>query len=384
MHQIRQRRIIIVPLILCILLFIEGCGNKNTAQSNIDKSIYLSEEALNKKSASDTNSYKFDTAIKGDYCELVEANATLYIQNFKAARAEYKYGKMIFDDYVASISTYIEAGDAIAKVHIDVSNSDIKEAMLSVQRMQERLEVDKKDFEQEDALLKKKAYEIHDSQAQGVAIHEYEESVARHNQDLLNRQTSIQNKSEDIEKMQDAKNITQINAPISGYLKELSVFSQGDEIKNKQIVAIVEPTESNIVTVNNKYNDFHYGKQVDVVITTDTEEFKLTGTVITPSQISVASQTNDKTACIRLDKTVDQLPKRLDIKKILVTVKSKEMQNVVIIKRGSLDEEKAKAYATVVQEDGSFLKKSVIIGGKNKKIYWILKGLSEGEKVVIP
>lgn len=379
MHLIRKTA---VPTVLILTLFLSGGCKANQTQTAVNNDQYLSQDAVEKKA--DMTSYKYDTVIAGDFYEKVESNASFYVQDSRAARADYKYGEMIFDGFKVSVNTYVTAGDPIADVHIDISNSEIEEVRLKIQRMEERVVTDTKDYADSDAILKRKAYAVSDSQAQGVAIHEYEESVALHNQDITNRQTQIADLKEQIEKMEQAQGITQILAPIDGYLKDLAVLKNGDKVADKKIFAVVEPSGSNIITVNNSNNDFHYGKEVDVVMTTQDGEMKLTGTVITPSKISVASQASDKAAQIRLSKSAQELPGKEDIKKILVTVKSGEIKNALMIKIGSLIEDKNNTYATVVTEDGSFLKKSVIVGGKNKEYYWILRGLNEGDTVVIP
>ena len=74
---------------------------------------------------------------------------------------------------------------------------------------------------------------------------------------------------------------------------------------------------------------------------------------------------------------------------IEVTVKTIEQKNAIMVKMGSIElDEKDKdgntAYATIVQEDGSFLKKKVVIGGMNEECYWVLEGISGTDKIVVP
>ena len=54
-----------------------------------------------------------------------------------------------------------------------------------------------------------------------------------------------------------------------------------------------------------------------------------------------------------------------------------------MVRIGAL-EEGSNSYATVVQPDGSFLKKRVVIGGKNEEYYWVIEGLAAGDNVVVP
>ena len=66
-----------------------------------------------------------------------------------------------------------------------------------------------------------------------------------------------------------------------------------------------------------------------------------------------------------------------------------EQENAVMVKMGALEpDEKDKdgntAYATIVQEDGSFLRKKVVIGGMNEECYWVLEGINGNDRIVVP
>lgn len=372
--------------ILCLLfglLCLCGCANQTEVQEEVNVSEYLNEEALVADKEKEMDSYVIEETFMDTFVVEYEANAQFYIQDSHAAYADYEYGTMLFDEFAASSGDYLEAGDVIARVHIEVSEADLAEARLKLQRMQERVEADRILYEKEDTMLEKDAYDIENFEARGVAIRLYMESLEAHKQDIENQNKKIEEARESLQEMEKAAAFAEIKAPVAGYLKDMPVLVYGDEIPDGKILGVLEPKKSSILLVNNEENAFRYGKQVSVVCKRGVEEIEFTGKVITPSQKSIALQAGDKKACVLLEEAGSTYLQENDVNSVLVKVNAVEQEKAVMVKLGAL-EEGSSTYATVIQEDGSFLKKRVIIGGKNEEYYWVIKGLNAGEQVVVP
>ena len=388
MHPISKLKTTCLLLMAVPMVLLAGC-KEEPAKEAVEVSDYLNEEALAGGQERQLGSYIIEDAVVGTYVEEFKANAQFYIQDSVAAYADYEYGTMLFDKLLASTGDYIEAGEPIAQVHIDVSEAELTAARLSIQRMEERAEADRLLYEKEDAILRKEAYNTKGSQAQGIAMRQYEASLEYHRQDTEAQNKAIEKAKENLAKMEEADAITEIVAPISGYIRDVPTLVYGREIPNKMIVGVLEPQKSGILIVNNEKNAFRYGKEVEILCKKEDLEKEFTGVVITPSQSSVASQATDRKACIRLDEEGMVYLQENKMNTIEVTVKTIEQENAVMVKMGALeldekDKEGNTAYATVVQEDGSFLKKKVVIGGMNEQCYWVLEGLSGTDSVVVP
>jgi len=388
MHRISRVKTMSLLLAVVSAVMLAGC-KEETAKETVEVSDYLNEEALTADAERQLGSYIIEEAVVGTFIVEAEAAGQFYIQDSVAAYAEYEYGKMLFDKLLASTGDYVEAGEAIAQVHIDVSEADLTAARLSIQRMEERVEADRILYEKEDAILRKEAYNTKGSQAQGIAMRQYEASLEYHRQDIEAQHKAIEKAKDNLAKMEEADAITEITAPISGYIKDVPTLVYGREIPNKMIIGVLEPEKSGILIANNEGNAFRYGKAVEISCKKDDFEKEFTGVVITPSQASVASQASDKKACIRLDEEGKVFLQDNKVNTITVTVKTIEQENAVMVKMGSLeldekDKEGDTAYATIVQEDGSFLKKKVVIGGMNEECYWVLEGIEGGDKIVVP
>ena len=388
MHQISGLKKAGLLLAAVPMFLLAGC-KEETVQEVVEVSDYLNEEALTGGEERQLGSYIIEEAVEGTFIVEFKANAQFYIQDSVAAYADYEYGTMLFDKLLASTGDYVEAGEPIAQVHIDVSEADLTAARLSIQRMEERAEADRLLYEKEDAILRKDAYNTKGSQAQGIAMRQFEASLERHRQDIEAQNKAIVKAKENLKKMEEADAITEIKAPISGYIKDVPPLVYGRVIPNKMIIGVLEPQKSGILLVNNEGNAFRYGKEVEILCKKEDLEKEFTGVVITPSQASVASQATDRKACIRLDEEGMAYLQENKVNTIEVTVKTVEQENAVMVKMGALeldekDKEGNTAYATVVQEDGSFLKKKVIIGGMNEQCYWVLEGLSGTDSVVVP
>lgn len=388
MRQISKWQTMSLLMLMLFPLVLAGC-KEEVVKEEVEVSDYLNEEALTGGEERQLKSYIIEEAVVGTFIVKNQAAAEFYIQDSVAAYAEYEYGTMIFDKLLSTTGDYVEAGEAIAQVHIDVSEADLTAARLAIQRMEERVEADRLMYEKEDAKQKREVYSMAQSVAQNVAIRQYEESLEYHRQNLEAQYKAIERAKENLVKMEEADALTEITAPISGYIKDVPTLVYGRVIPNKMIIGVLEPEKSGILTVINDKNAFRYGKEVEIVCKKDDFEKEFTGVVITPSQASVASQASDRRACVRLDEEGAAFLQENKVNTIEVTVKTIEQENAVMVKMGSLElDEKDKdnniAYATVVQEDGSFLKKKVVIGGMNEECYWVLEGLEGGDKIVVP
>lgn len=374
---------------MCLLIagvLISGCGK--TAEAPTEETVvvsdYLNEEALKQGEERQLKSYQIEEAFVGTFRVKHSAKAQFYVQESVGAYAEYEYGTMIFDELVSSTGKYVEEGETIAKVHIDVSEADLMEVRLSLQRMQERVEADRLLYEEEDARLKREAYATENFELKGVALRQYEESLEYHRQDIEAQHEAIRKMQETLEKMEAAALITEIKAPISGYIRDVEALVEGRTIPNESMIAILEPEKSDILWVSNEKNAFRYGKEVTVTCANTTEEEDFTGVVITPSQSSVAAQATDRKACIRLDAEGVAYLEKSSVNTITAKVNTVEQENAIMVKMGALEIDEEDAYATVIQDDGSFVKKKVILGGISDDCYWVLEGLNEHDRVVVP
>ncbi len=365
----------------------EGASQETASQEDedaVEVSDYLNEKALNAGPENQLASYQIEEAIKGTFRITKEANAQFYVQDSVAAYARYEYGTMIFDELISSTGKFVEAGDVIAKVHIDVKESDLTELRLSRQRMQERLEDDRTRYAKKERETEIDAYEIEDFHDRGVALREREELKEFHKQDIENRTKEIEKVSEQIAKMEAAAAMKEITAPISGYIRDVGVLVPGRVIPSETMVAVLEPQKSDIVWVNNSGNEFRYGKEVEVICANTTEEEKFTGVVITPSLMSVAEQATDRKACIKLDEECVKYLETAMVNSIKAKVNVVEQEDAVMVKINALEADDEDFYATVIQENGSFLKKKVIVGGMSGEYFWVLEGLQENDRVVVP
>ena len=384
-HISRIKRLSLLLAVIPVLMLV-GCKEEEVKEE-VNVSDYLNEQALEGGEERQYGSYIIEDVVTGTFCVVAKENAEFHIQDSVAAYADYEYGTMLFDKYAVIEGAYVEAGEPVVKVHINVSEADITEARLAIQRMEERVEADRVIYEKEDAILKRKAYSYDGTQTSGVAVWEYETSLEHHRQDIEAQQKAIEKAKENLAKMEEANSITEITAPISGYVTELPKLEYGKEIPNKMIVGIMEPENSGILTVGNEKNVFRYGKAVKVICKKEKLEKEFTGVVITPSQSSVAIQASDRKARILLDEEGKEYLRENKVNTIEVRVNTVEQENALMVKMGSLEVEGNDGddyYATVVQEDGSFLRKKVIVGGISDDCYWVMEGLKSTDSIVVP
>ena len=142
MRQIsRIKRFSLLLTVIPVLMF-AGCKEEEVKEE-VNVSDYLSEQALEGGEERQYGSYIIEEVTTGTFCIVAKENAEFHIQDSIAAYADYEYGTMLFDRFTAIEGSYLEAGDPVAEVHINVSEADIEATRLSIQRMEERVEADR-------------------------------------------------------------------------------------------------------------------------------------------------------------------------------------------------------------------------------------------------
>ena len=391
MCRINQgRRLLLTALLLGLFgLLLQSCTIKNPVKgadlesSIIDKSMYLDTSAL-EKTDEDNLGYQTVTVEKGSFYNEFSSKAELFFPNSKLIIAESEYGDVVFEEYTIEEGAYVQKGEAIAKVHIESDSVDVTEKQLELQRLQESLVTKEADWVTWDKETQDDIKEMTDHYEYEIALLNYHATVTLHEQEREAILDGIADLEEVIADLQSAAQVSEIVAPISGYVWELEDIVGGDVLKQDTSLGKIIMLDCIYLKVKEASDMLSYGKQVDIIVKTGGKIQTFTGEVISLSDMNLLKSMQTEAAYIKVNVDPASILGVGMINLINVTTKTRTMNDVLLVEKDAVTVDNDITYVTALLPDGSLVKKGFISGGNNNTYYWVLSGLEEGTKIVMP
>lgn len=166
-------------------------------------------------------------------------------------------------------------------------------------------------------------------------------------------------------------------APINGTVDYIINAKSGDYIDSySTIVRIADPNDLQIEYSGEKANDFELGMKVMVKIDRENFEGKI---IMTPADMPVDADEKTKKS-IRIN--VDKFPKETEIGDFAdITLMLTKKDNVLVIKKRLIHNIGARKFVNIL-ENGIKKERDIETGDENQTEVIIVKGLSEGEKLL--
>lgn len=361
------------------IISLTACGKKasvSSAQKNTDNI----EETLFKDVAEDNViTYKTTKVFKGDYTNALQLEASPSISIPTKIICDVEYGTMIFDEFNIGILDFVEAGQPLAKVHINVDKIDIEEKNLKLKRKEERLTVLEAETQATLDEYSQDLYELttETEKLRGALIYEQMCSDWEYTKSQLLRECS--NLQEEILALEVASKITTITSPVDGIVLEITEIASGTSLKEGQLIISIASYNDLLLYVDNSSGQYLTGMPVTVEAVTDNGLITTTGTVISASKKGVTGELKSNLAQIKLDETDLNLYMS---DSITVYAQVRTYNNVLLVDSNAVTLEDGTAYVTIVNVDGSLVKKGFKFATSNSSYYFILEGLEEGTTVL--
>lgn len=305
-------------------------------------------------------------------------------------RARVEYGTMTYVSTEVRNNETVSKGAVLALVETDVDPVDLQQARLRLQRLTERYEEEKENFEKE--------YEKRKEALKYIwSKYEYESQTVLLERWVLEWQNTCRDYEKQIAWQQ--KTVTQMASYSGGAVRAItadrdgvvvlpsSLPGNGDTIEDGKLICSIIPLDELIFsTSNNIYQTFRYGMDFNWSISIKgSESLEMTGSV-------VAGTEGDLYGNLRKDK-IFFLLRPVDeeafsdtetdsIKDAKIHGDQETMENVLLVPTQAVTIDNDITYVTIVKEDGSFLKKGFRAGGSNANYYWVLDGLEEGTVIL--
>jgi len=309
----------------------ENGGSAENAGLTIQKE--KSSETLYTGAVESTSSgtQKFTTVRRGDFIVQEKVDGEVVYPDRKTVRYRFPYGTTYYIEAIGVEKRNKEAGEAIARIHVEMDEVQLALTERRLQRMEER----------------------------GEGGSAYEEALTA------------------FVEMQKALNTTEIVMEEDGILLEQEFPRFGSQISSYTIV-VANPKER-LIQVNNETKKFRYGQNVTVTAKIDGKTHTGTGTVITASPGTVSEELSGTSALVRLDEESEFLYDGSDISVYVETV---HMKDVLLLDAKAVFMSNGTQMVKVKDEYGLHAV-GFTFGRKNASVYWVVDGLEEGAQILV-
>lgn len=274
---------------------------------------------------------KYATVKRGDFVMTATASGTVIYPKQETISYDFPYGNVYFLEEIGWDSPVKTAGEAIARIYVEIDEIELATRERQLQRMEERGET-------------------------GETYEELKKVLAE---------------------MQEAVEQTEIVMEEDGLLLEQDLWRYGTQINSYSIV--VADLGEQLIEVPNENKLFRYGQEVKVTAKVNGETREGTGTVITASANALSEELAGNTAYIRLSEESREL---YTGSMISVTVETVHMEDVLLLDTAATYIENGNQMVKIKDEYGLH-SVGFSFGRKGTSAYWIVDGLEEGAQILV-
>lgn len=347
-------------------------------KSKVNIADYLDTELLN-QTASTEDSYTSYTVTRGDFETTYDMDqGEVYPYNATLITSECDTGKVYFKEYCVSPYQYVQKGDPIAKVYVELDATQLSELKLNLERYEKRYQEAKDTHKEQDAdYLERFAKDMTVVECLKLQ-QDYDNFNFSWEQSCESYEKSIEDTKEQIEDIEEAKIMTEVVSTVDGFVVELQRYiNEGDELSNGYILAsVIDPSPVYLKVDGNGL--YSYGSKVQVTWKGNGSKYE--GTVVSLDSKTASYDMFNTDAFIRVDCSIEDIGQSLYGGLSIVT---RDMKDVLLVDRAAVTEENSIPYVTVKNEDGTLCKTGFVAGGYNQNYYWVFSGLSEGMQLVV-
>ncbi len=350
-----------------------------------DSSAYLDLSLLDKEDAAEEsgnwNGYAVWTLEYDTFAtNIIETRASINMVESVQVKPQLQEGSMILTGLLVSRYTYVEAGDVLATVDVEISELDLEEMELKLQRLEEEYAQAVADYNErhEEAAENISGYN-HPGKIDRIEIAQMELDFERTKE---NYESRIADSKERIKEMKTMAATKEIVAPQSGLVISVSRLQVGQELKNSTVICAIVPEDKIVLEFADEALLYGYGKELIMGVGANSKPNRQ------EYNVTVISSPG-KTLTQEWNKTTTQIAGAFNISEVLekgalmVGGQTNVMENVLLVPAEAVTEDNSRYFVTVLHEDGSLEKRQFIPGGNNLDYYWVFDGLEQGTKIII-
>lgn len=387
-----RKRFISAGLIMILLAGLTACSTEKNTLSDVgtnlveerDKSEYLDIGILSEEKEIKYSTY---TVQYGDYEEEIKllANSMYRQWYFNYPIRVSTGGETVRVAEIVSTYVFANQGEALAVIERDIDPVAVLEAQLKLQRLQERYEKAKAEYEtQREEKVKANALisDAYMKKADSILLErdalEWEHTARQYEAEILNARKALN-------EVEQKTQFETIYAPKSGYYNFVDWTSNsnlevavGTELQDGEVLCFYQPWEEVWFASENSQSQIKYGSKLTCQIGTDHE---VTSSMASAPLADLYGNLGRELAYFKIDLDINEALSVWGPTKASIIVN--EMEHVLLVPAAAVTEEKGIPYVTVVKPDGTFRKTGFVAGGHNSDYYWVLSGLEEGTEILL-
>lgn len=341
----------------------------------------LENEDLYFDALEETYTVKVDTTkvTRGDFYVNSSCKAYLNYDNVYYCYNEITYGKVTFEQFLVNSGYYVNKGDPIATVNVEVEATDLSELLNKIDLKEKNLE---EYDDANNALLME-----YDRIANGSGSAEEKRTAkllhdrleVTYSKERKNRERELDDLYNRYNNYESVNSQETITAPGTGYVVNINRYRRGDTLNGySYLCAIVDPEYVRVFVYGG--NDLlRYNMDVTVTQGSGASMVSAPGVVTTnrSTTLSTSLVGNDDVIVFTGDCS------QFDIgQEVIVKFRSVDMKNVLTVSKKAVYTDDKGSYV-FLYKDGFSQKQYILTGGANSESVYVVDGLSEGDNVVI-
>ncbi len=350
-----------------------------------DSSAYLDLSLLDKEvSAEGSDSWNGYAVWTLEYdtfaTAIIETRASINMVESVQVKPEFQSGSMLLTEMLVSRYAYVEKGDVLAKVDMEISELDLEEMELKLKRLEEEYTQAVADYnERHEAAVENISVYNHPGKIDRIEIAQMELDFE---QTKKNYEGRIADYKEQIKDMMALAATKEIVAPQSGLVISVSRLEAGQKLSSNTVICTIVPEDKIVLEFADEGLLYGYGKELVMGVGANSKpnrtEYNVT--VISSPGKALTQEWGKTTTKIAGDFNIREV---LEKGALMVGGQTNVMENVLLVPAEAVTEDNSRYFVTVLHEDGSLEKRQFVPGGNNLDYYWVFDGLEQGTKIII-
>ena len=357
----------LLPLIICAALFLQGCGAAQTSES---PNLYVPEETGDAGANYRTLVLEPEDIYKDSTLSL----SPVYDVTMEIAADE----PLILAEYLVGRNDRVTAGEPLVRLTRDVSQADVLQAELALQRAEKQ---QARQMQQLEDALEGTRRRTDLSEAARTA-QEALDQLAIEEQQLLD-----QRESEALtQAIADAEVLMEdvyYYAPFDGIVGSVANFGPGEKINAGTVMMTLNKADSLLLVGNSGTDFFQYGMEVTVEYGGAKSKTSTSGRVVATDRVLSEYLPHSENIYIRLEDS--SIPaEKLD--RASATVHTLQLKDQMLVPRSAVKAENGAYYVSILEGDTvqkRYILPGVTVGNVGEYRIQVLSGLSFGQQVIL-
>ena len=322
------------------------------------------------KISGDQISYTTETVSYGSMVSEITSGANLYYPKYTPVI--YKGPDVIVTATSKSIGSTVKAGDPIISVQPQISDVDVEEKRISLEREKESYASGLSQRQENIQELFKARDNISDGTEYSKMTIKIQIAQLQLEQFILTEEETIASLQADYDKLLEDLKVEYIYAPADGVVSfPGGILTEGMKITSGQKICTINDMNVGMITIDRQLN---YGQKVTIEVSTRTVE-SVEGTVVYVGSYSI----------IAPDK--GSLPSNISAARgngsTRLHYRTLDLDNVLVVSPKAVTRENLKSYVTILDENNVTHTRQIKEGAASGDGVWVTNGLSEGDRVVL-